>query len=178
MGIALIVMLPISVVIAATMRSTLGPSIWFQIHRTLGVSQHKLLEASTSQPISSADLLLTVQLLGLQLLARINFLQRHVWPFGASQSEIQNLPQTWAELCISHAEATGQASHLVHMQVLAFLAVVPGAVLGIILWRQLVETSLLTAHASVGLIVLGFTVLQVLALAWRARPCTKLRCHP
>lgn len=40
MGIALIVMLPISVVIAATMRSTLGPSMWFQIHRALGVSQH------------------------------------------------------------------------------------------------------------------------------------------
>ena len=40
MGIALIVMLPISVVIAATMRSNLGPSMWFQIHRALGVSQH------------------------------------------------------------------------------------------------------------------------------------------
>ena len=40
MGIALIVMLPISVVIAATMRFTLGPSMWFQIHRALGVSQH------------------------------------------------------------------------------------------------------------------------------------------
>ena len=40
MGVALIVMLPISVVIAATMRSTLGPSMWFQIHRALGVGPH------------------------------------------------------------------------------------------------------------------------------------------
>lgn len=61
---------------------------------------------------------------------------------------------------------------------LALLAVVPGAVLGIILWRQLVKTPLLTAHASVGLIVLGFTVLQVFALAWRARAGTKLRYAP
>lgn len=38
MGIALIVILPISVVIAATLRSTLSPSYWFQIHRALGVS--------------------------------------------------------------------------------------------------------------------------------------------
>lgn len=38
MGIALIILLPISVVFAATMRSTPGPTIWFQIHRALGVS--------------------------------------------------------------------------------------------------------------------------------------------
>ena len=46
MGIALIVMLPISIVVAATMRFTLGPSMWFQIHRALGVSRHSLLDAS------------------------------------------------------------------------------------------------------------------------------------
>jgi hypothetical protein len=38
MGIALIIILPISAVIAATLRSILSPSYWFQIHRALGVS--------------------------------------------------------------------------------------------------------------------------------------------
>ena len=38
MGVALIIILPISAVIAATLRSTLSPSYWFQIHRALGVS--------------------------------------------------------------------------------------------------------------------------------------------
>jgi hypothetical protein len=38
MGIALIIILPISAVTAATLRSTLSPSYWFQIHRALGVS--------------------------------------------------------------------------------------------------------------------------------------------
>ena len=71
-----------------------------------------------------------------------------------------------------------QAGHLIHVQVLAFLAVAAGAALGIIMWRRLVKTPLLTAHACVGLIILTFAVLQVLALAWRARPGTKLRSAP
>lgn len=37
-----VVILPISVVIAHSMRSTWGPNLWFQIHRALGVS-HLLL---------------------------------------------------------------------------------------------------------------------------------------
>lgn len=61
-------------------------------------------------------------------------------------------------------------------QVAGFLAVVPGAVLGIIVWRQLGdESSELTAHAAIGIIVLAFVVLQVLAAVWRPKPDTKLR---
>ncbi len=37
MGIALIILLPISMIVAATLRSTVRPSYWFQIHRALGV---------------------------------------------------------------------------------------------------------------------------------------------
>ena len=66
------------------------------------------------------------------------------------------------------------------MQILAFLAVVPGAALGNILWRQLgvTATSLLTAHGSIGNIILGFIFLQVLAVVLRPKPENKLRWVP
>ena len=64
-----------------------------------------------------------------------------------------------------------------HAQVTAFLAIIPGAVLGNILWRQLgvLSSSLLTAHGSIGNIILGLVFLQVLAVILRPKPDTKLR---
>ena len=64
-----------------------------------------------------------------------------------------------------------------HVQVTAFLAIIAGAVLGNILWRQLgvLSSSLLTAHGSIGNIILGLVFLQVLAVILRPKPDTKLR---